>query len=414
MKWPLVKNLKERRKENQLMKRVLYLLSLCGSILLLSGCWDRLEINDLAIVTAVAIDRIDDKTIELSTQVIIPKNLSSGNGQAGVGQQSSLTIVRSQKGKNIADAISKLQTKLPRKIFWGQCEVYIFSEELAKKGVKEQMDFLLRHPQPRERAYLFVSKIDPKKILELSTPIERYSAETIMGLSDFRFSMQVNLQSFEATLTSQANAAAIPLLEIQSAPKNEDSDQSNRLPAIIGTAVFKKDKMIGQISERTTRGVLLLRNEQKEFTVTLKSVDRKGNVSLYPVLLRTKLVPEIQHDKWKMLVKVKANGAIVQNGTDLDYSNELLKKKLEKVFQEKIKDGIEQSLKEVQQNLKTDIIGFADEFHRTYPKQWKKVENHWDEKFPTVEVKIDVDANIRRQGYINKPGAIPEKEVRNK
>ena len=30
-----------------------------------------------------------------------------------------------------------------------------------------------------------------------------------------------------------------------------------------------------------------------------------------------------------------------------------------------------------------------------------KVENRWDEMFPEVEVKIDVEAHIRRQGYIN-------------
>ncbi len=393
------------------MKRLLCLISLCGMILLLSGCWDRLEINDLAIVTAAAIDQIDENTIELSIQVIIPKDLSSGNGQAGANQQASLTLVRSQKGKNIADAISKLQAKLPRKIFWGQCEVYIFSEQLAKKGVEEQMDFLLRHPQPRERAYLFVSKGDPKKILEVSTPLERYSAETIMGLSEFRFSMLVTLQSFEEMLTGKAKTAAIPLLDLITIPQDDEKIQSNKLPVIIGTVVLNKDKMIGQLTERETRGVLLLRNEQKEFTVTLESSDMKGNVSLYPVVLHTKLVPEIKHNKWKMIVKVEANGAIAQNGTNLDYSNALFKKKLEKVFQDKIKESIEQSLQKTQQNLKSDIIGFAEEYHREYPNEWKKVENHWEEKFPKVTVKIDVDANIRRQGYINKPGAIPEKEV---
>ena len=30
---------------------------ICVSILFLSGCWDRMEVNDLAIVTAAAIDR---------------------------------------------------------------------------------------------------------------------------------------------------------------------------------------------------------------------------------------------------------------------------------------------------------------------------------------------------------------------
>ena len=40
-----------------------------------------MEINDLAIVTAAAIDATDDNQIELSLQVFIPKSLSSGGGQ---------------------------------------------------------------------------------------------------------------------------------------------------------------------------------------------------------------------------------------------------------------------------------------------------------------------------------------------
>ena len=60
------------------------MLSLCGMILL-SGCWDRVEINDLAIVTAAAIDATDDNQIELSLQVFIPKALGSGGGQGGGG-----------------------------------------------------------------------------------------------------------------------------------------------------------------------------------------------------------------------------------------------------------------------------------------------------------------------------------------
>ena len=39
------------------------------------------------------------------------------------------------------------------------------------------MDFLLRHPEPRGRAYLYVSEGEAKEILELVPNIERYSAE---------------------------------------------------------------------------------------------------------------------------------------------------------------------------------------------------------------------------------------------
>ena len=56
-------------------KRILLLLATLVSVPLLSGCWDRVEVNDLAIVTAAAIDKKDDNQIELSNPNIYSKNL---------------------------------------------------------------------------------------------------------------------------------------------------------------------------------------------------------------------------------------------------------------------------------------------------------------------------------------------------
>ena len=81
-------------------------------LLFLTGCWDRIEIHDLAIVTGAAIDQKDDE-IELSVQVFIPKAMGSGGGQSS-GGGGKITYTASQTGKNIADALSKLQGKFPR------------------------------------------------------------------------------------------------------------------------------------------------------------------------------------------------------------------------------------------------------------------------------------------------------------
>ena len=137
------------------------------SLPLVSGCWDRVEINDLAIVTAAAIEKKENDQIELSIQVFVPKSLSSGGGQGGAGGGSKITYTASETGKNIADALSKIQGKFPREIFWGQCKVFIFGEKVAKEGIQEQMDFLLRHPEPRGRAYVYISEGKAKPILEI-------------------------------------------------------------------------------------------------------------------------------------------------------------------------------------------------------------------------------------------------------
>ncbi|MFJ7471608.1 Ger(x)C family spore germination protein [Peribacillus frigoritolerans] len=401
----VLENMKKHR-----FKKMFILLIVMTPIV--SGCWDRVEINDLAIVTAAAIDKKDNNQIELSIQVFIPKSLSSGGGQGGPGQGGAdTTLVRSETGSNISDALSKLQSKIPRKIFWGQCKVFVFGEQLAKEGIQEQLDFLLRHPQPRERANVFVSKGKGKPILQSVPPIENYSGEVIRELSDLHIGMQVTLQNLDEMLTGKPRAAAIPLVKILPPEKGQKKLQG--IPYIVGTAVFKKDKMTGTMTEKETRGLLWLRDEMESYTVTLNPKGVKGEISLNPVSAKVKVIPQIINDKWKVLVKIDTEGSVIQNGTNLNLSSLKSVKAVERDFQKDIEKRLELAFLNTQ-DKKADILGLGKEFYRKYPKQFNKIENKWDEIFAEMEVEIDVAAHIRRQGYINKPAGLSEEEVKDK
>lgn len=392
------------------MKGILLLLSICVSILFLSGCWDRVEVNDLAIVTATAIDKSGDNQIELSIQIFIPKALGSGGGEAGGSGGGKMTMAISQTGKNMADALSKLQGKLPREIFWGQCKVFIFGEALAKQGIQKQMDFLLRHPEPRGRAYLYVSEGKAKETLEMVPNLERYSAEVLREISNYRVGMQITIQDVDEMLTGIAQAAALPYVKIKTQQPSEG--KPIKYVHIDGTAVFHKDQMVGTLTEAETRGVLWLRDEIKGYTVSVEIEGEEGLVSLNPVSARVDLIPQIHDKKWKMTVNVATEGAIIQNETNLDFSDPKLLKKVESAYQKSIEKRIQEVLNQIQHELHADIVNFSREFYRKYPKEWKENKNRWDEVFSEVEVTINIEAHIRREGYINKPGALPHEEVK--
>ncbi|PQP81346.1 hypothetical protein C0Q44_23380 [Paenibacillus sp. PCH8] len=86
--------------------------------LLLSGCWDRIEINDLAIVLATGIDYEDGK-VQLTSQIFIPRKASAGDSSGSGGSPSGVTMIRTAEGRTIAEALNRLQRKVPRNMFWG-------------------------------------------------------------------------------------------------------------------------------------------------------------------------------------------------------------------------------------------------------------------------------------------------------
>ncbi|MFD0695047.1 Ger(x)C family spore germination protein [Paenibacillus sp. GCM10027628] len=396
---------------NMLMKSVILL----PLLLLLSGCWDRTELNDLAVVSVLALDKTENNLIQTTVQIVIPQNQTGGGGTGGGGSGGGVakkTTIRTEKGNDTAEALSKLQRLIPRKLFWGQCKIFIFGETLARSGIREQFDFLVRHPQPRERAFMFVSKGKAADTLELFPPIERSTAEVLRKLSELQIGIQVTNEQLSIMLKGDSLAAALPMIHIL--PEAKSAVPFQTIPYIMGTSVFKKDKMIGEISEKVTRGVMWINNDIKEYTVTYKADEKNRVVSLKPVKANVRLIPKIEGDTWMMTVKVYTEGDIVQNGSLMNPMNPDLLNILDNAFQQDVKARIQSALNEVQHRLKADIFDFAKEFHRKYPKEWEKRKDDWEELFPKVIVSIQVDAHILRPGLVNSPGGVPIEEVREK
>ncbi|MFB5673392.1 Ger(x)C family spore germination protein [Paenibacillus terreus] len=396
--------------------RTLMMTAVCILVLLLlGGCWDRTELNDLTLISALAFDTAENHQIRATVQFIIPQN-QTGGGAAGGGPSgggmAKRTSIRSETGINISDALSKLQRKLPRKMFWGQCKIFVFSEAVARKGIEKHLDYLIRFPQTRERSYVFVSKGDAAKALELFPLIENSSAQVLYELADLQVGMRVTVLQLSLMLKGDSRAAVLPMIHIL--PEIKSGEPFQTIPYMKGSAVFKNDKMVGEISEKVTRGVMWLRNEIGEYTAVFESEGAEGRVSLKPLKANIRLIPEIEGDTWKMTVWIKTEGDIIENDTVIDPMNPKLLALMSRGFENAVRERVNLALHEIQHRHKTDILDFAKAFHRKYPKQWEKVKHHWDEQFTKVQVITKIDAKIIEPGLISSPGGLPEEEVRKK
>lgn len=390
-----------------LMKQLLFI----PVILLLTGCWDRNELNDLSLITAIAFDRAENGEIKTTVQILIPQ--SQGGGLMQGGSSGQRTTIRSSEGTNIADALAKLQRKIPRKLFWGQCKIFIFSEAYAKSGIRDDFDFLVRHPQPRERAYMLISKGEASEALELFPPIERSSAEVLRELTNLQRGIRVTMEQLSIMLKGKSQTAALPLVHILPPPKSADKPFMT-LPYMKGAAVLKQGKLVGEISEEVMRGIMWVNNDIKDITITYKAGATADHISLNPVKAHIKLIPTIKDDKWMITIKVTAEAGIIQNGTPMNPMNPHLLKIMNEAFRKDVKERIQLAVRDAQVRLKTDFLNFATAFYRKYPEQWEKVKSRWDEQFTKVEVKIDVKTQLIKPGLVNSPGGLPLEEVKQK
>ncbi len=378
------------------------------SLFLLSGCWDSEELQDLSIITAAAIDLVEDDKIQISVQIFIPRAITTG--QTGEDPSAGSTFIREGTGDSLAEAVSKLQSNVPRVLFWGQCKIFIMGNELAKKGIQKEVDYLLRHPAPRGFSYIYVSEEKARDILMLVPPLERYSAEALRKLSTHESGIDSTLIDVDTHLMGESQAVALPLVKPLFSP--EKARQENEtIPTITGTAIFKKDKMVGQLNMEETRGLMWLLRKIKKSTLSIKPEGYNEEIIMMPTIGKIKFKPLIEKGRWIMNVDLVIRGDIVQNETNMNLFNEQIIERLQNEFEAVLKERVSQTIKKLQHEFHTDPIEFGRRFHQKYPEEWKKVKNHWDEKFSEVDIKIHVDATIRTPGDIGPPAAFPHDEV---
>lgn len=380
----------------------------------LAGCWDRTEVNDLALVTAAGLDKGRNGNVRLSLLLAVPAALPGASGGGGMmgaggstgGQQP--TIVVSAEGVTVAEAMTKLQEKLPRRIFWGHSRVIVFGERLARDGIVEHLDFFARYPRTRLHAYVFVSKGNTEQVLTFIPPMERNAAETMRELAKFRISVNTTLKTLLQMFNTEEQTAVVPWIE----PTARDGEEGQGIQLRInGAAIFKNGKMIGHASDSLTRGIMWVRNDIKTATVTVR-VNNSGYVTLLQLNSRTTVKPFIENGKWKIALDIVTDDDIVQNTTRLNANDPNVTNLLEKKAEEEIKQRIREALVFAQKRMKADIFGFGEAFHRAYPEEWQKAKARWEELFPAVEVTVRVKANVRRSGLTNFPLAVPENEVK--
>ncbi|OLO42917.1 hypothetical protein BTR23_01785 [Alkalihalophilus pseudofirmus] len=394
--------------------QAIVILIFCSTFFPLLGCWDRREINDIAIVLSTGIDYKDEKEIELSVEIVMPEEMAGKIKEGGGGSGTRTTFVESATGVTMADARSKLQEKIARFLFWGHAEATIIGEELAKQGIREHVDFFGRMPETRLRNKVLVSKGKAKELISSLPHLEDSASETVRELTEFQIGMDVTISELLQMLTSDTGGVALPMIESTSSEKETGKLSDKTQLQLMGTAVFNEDKMIGSLDSEVTRGLLWLRDDIQYATITLDVPEGEGKVSMEMIRSHTELIPRIENDTWKVTVKIITEDDVIQNASNLDLRNPEFIQMLEKQIEKEIEERIKLAVEEVQKEMKVDIFKFNNAFQRKYKKEWQTAKKDWDKIFPKIEIEYVIDAHILRPGVSTEPPAVPKNEVKQK
>lgn len=392
-----------RRKKCLRFTALILLISAFPAIL--GGCYDRRELDTLGIVMGVALDSEGEDQTKMTVQMVkVGAQGGSKKSSKDGGGGDEPYINASGTGKNINVIIREMQNKMSRRVYVAHSEVMIFGEELAKKGVRDSVDFFARAPEARMTLYVFVAKGKAADILKAKPEFEKIpSAELGSILKSEKLTADAPIVTefdFVCRMVSKTTAAVAPLVTLS---EEEENQRFN----IEGCAVFKESQMVGEFGSDETNGLLLATGEIKSGIMRVEALGADASVEIRKA--KSKIKPEIKKDG-SVKITVEINEMIGlgdQTGTvnfaEFENSkmlNEAVKHETEKL----IWSAIDKS-----RELNADVFGFGESVGRKFPKQWKELEKKWGEVYKDIEVELVVNLKGDGSGRLSAP-LIPKKD----
>lgn len=377
--------------------KLLMILVVCIVFLPITSCSEIVELDDLAIFSGVAFDKGTEKKYDATIQVILHRQLKV-QSQGGSGNVTTNVLV---SGDSIIDVSRNFTLIAGRKGFWSHAQVFIIGEELAKSGISDLIDIFERDHEIRKRTYLLVAKGNASDILSAQTAqLETIQAFNISDMIE-KYTrngkvIPVNVNRYGITTSPNNDSAFITGIRVMPEDK-ESSNNSNRIQ-LDGTAILKKDQLVGWFDDIETRGLLWILGELKRCIIGIKYPSKDDSVAIEISNSNSKIIPVIQNETVrKIIIEVKCTGNIAQSNSNVKLMEEGTFEEIGEKVKAQIEKEMMQSIKKAQE-FNTDVFGFNEIVNNEYPKVFKELKEHWDEVFSALEVELIIEVNISGTG----------------
>lgn len=365
-------------------------------ILLLSGCYNYRELNELAITTGIAIDKEENYKVTIM--------IANSKKEGSDGSISPQATVYEGNGDTIYEAFKDTSLALSKQIYLSHIDVLVLSEEIVKNNLNDVIDFLFRYPQTRNNFQLVLAK-DKKAgdILKITTPLETFPSQNLaknLEITDKLqgFTYTVDFTEFVKTLTTEGVNPVLPSVtiigDVESGNKNENIEENKpqtylKLDML---GIFKDNKFVTYADSDESKGINIINNKVYILGVIIDYNDKKVVTEI------TEMKTDFEVKNNKVIINIKTNGSIQEIDSNVNLDDNKVIDEIKNKDIEKIKEYVNKAIDLAQKN-KTDIFGFGN---YVYKNDYKNYNENWDEAiFPNLEVEINVDLKLQAKGSIN-------------
>lgn len=366
-----------------------------ASLLLLSGCWDLQDLQEVNYMTAMGFDLKDDEIVvyaQMLNFTSVAKVEEGGTGPAPVW-------VGIGRGGTVTNAIEDLYRTSQLRIFYGHINAIVLGEDLMLDEMKlrEAYEFVSRYYEMRYTAWIFGTSRPVDELLAV-TPLFNLSPgvsilhqpyETYRQNSTIR---PISVREFNLDLQEPGRTTLLPSLTM-----NDDNWRTGGKPSTMlefnGAYLFKDTQYRGWIAERAVKGLPWVEPMTARAPVTIYDGEA-FQASLVLEKPNVDIQPRMRDGRAEYTMRVTLTGNIVEVMEALPEST--IERKTEEKVRKQIRETFEEGLK-----MNVDLLQLEQALYRKNNRDWKALRER-GEAAPTAESlkEIQVSVHLMRTGKV--------------
>lgn len=417
----------------QKLKKSLSLLLLIALISpLLIGCYDRLELEGIAFVVAVGIDKGPNDTLDLTARIAIPSEMSGGTtgGDSGKGSQSSKPITI--RAHTFSEAVTLLNTTVERRVSLLHLTSILIGDSLSKDGLFAQLRPLLRNRELRRTVTISFTPGSARDVFLFNEPVMEKSAsrwyEAVHEVGRYTgLGAPRNLHDFFVSIQSPLEDAFAPVIAVNKAVQKQSEQKSSgsakqaeltikqeepsfipgktariggNMLEFLGGAVFKEGKLVTYIDGIQTRMMLMIRGELTRTQMDFSDPLEKGKYVALEIKHAREPIVQVDYSKRPVEVSLvqKLEGDLigVQGASDYTVTKNL--HILEQVISNKLKEKQLDLILEMFHEHQAEPFGIFKKTRSHFLTMQQMKEVDFRELLKDAKVSIKVDLKMRRLG----------------
>lgn len=409
----------------------LILSILLTSLIVCSGCYDSIEVDDQTYIIAMGFDKGKVEPLKMTLQYANATAINSGGSNGGGGSSSGNVVNVSAEATTIAGGINQMNSYIGKQIDVSHALLLVFSEAYAKQGIAEYLRGITRNRDFRPTMYIAICRGSAEDYLNAIKPIQETDPSKYYQLLYSKFnttgySIDSNIYKFYNAMESSAVQSTANLVGVNkytstkeftedaSTYKNkghmipfEGDFKAGDLPRIgdqkgelMGLAVFNGDKLVGELDGEASMNYQMITGEFNIATLTIPDPMVPGKYVILNIKQSRRPVStvDISSSSPKIHTKIQIEGdiTIIQSGYNYESTKNL--PILDEAIAAFLKKDIEYLVNKTIKDYKSDIFGFGKVVKKQFLTIDKWEAYDWLNKYKNATFSVDVDMKIRRPG----------------